>query len=77
MSFDQQGVLQSPNFPNNYPTNMNTLWTLVAENYSNSVIQINFTHIVLEENYDTLTVCLKDACREEELLVLTGIKQCD
>jgi hypothetical protein len=67
----QQGVLQSPNFPNNYPTNMNIIWTLMAENHSN-IIQINFTHIIMEEDYDTLTVCLKDVCSEEEMLVLTG-----
>ena len=72
MSSGQQGVLQSPNFPNNYPTNMNVQWTFVAENHSN-IIQINFTHIILEEDYDTLTVCLKDVCSEEEMLVLTGI----
>ena len=72
VSLGQQGVLQSPNFPNNYPKNMNIIWTLVAENHSN-IIQINFDHIILEEDYDTLTVCLKDVCTEEEMLVLTGI----
>ena len=71
MSLGQQGVLQSPNFPHNYPTNMNIKWTFVAENHS-SIIQMNFVHIILEEDYDTLTVCLKDVCSDEEKIVLTG-----
>ena len=72
MSLGQQGVLQSPNFPNNYPANMNIKKTFVAENHNN-IIQINFTHSIMEEDYDTLTVCLKDVCSEEEEIVLTGI----
>ena len=66
-----QIVLESPNFPRDYHPKMNCKWRLVAEKDCDDVV-INFTHIVLEKNYDTLTVCLRDVCSEEELLVLTG-----
>ena len=67
-------VLESPNFPHNYHSKMNCKWRLVAEKECDDVV-VNFTHIILEENYDMLRVCLKDVCSEEELLILTG-KQC-
>ena len=63
--------LQSHNFPRNYYPKMNCMWKLVAEKECDVVV-INFTHIVLEKDFDTLAVCLKDTCSEEEMLVLTG-----
>ena len=64
-----RGVLTSPDFPENYLDNLRCKWTLVTER---DHIQIDFSHIMLEENYDTLTICLKDECSEDEKLVLTG-----
>ena len=46
-------------------------WTLVAERDCDYVV-LNFTHIILEEHYDELKVCLKDVCNEDDKLVLTG-----
>ena len=37
-------------------------------------IIVNFTHILLEEHYDKLKVCVKDVCDEDDKLVLTGKK---
>ena len=73
MSVSKRGVLHSPDFPNNYHRNMKCKWTLVAEMDCDSV-KINFTHIILEEGHDTLSLCLKDKCSEEEKVVLTGKK---
>ena len=71
MSVSEEGVLESPNFPKNYPGNMKCKWTLVAERDCDAV-KINFTHIILEENYDTLTVCPQKTCHEDEKIILTG-----
>jgi hypothetical protein len=68
---DEQGVLNSPEFPEDYLSNLRCKWKLVAERDCD-YIEIDFTHITLEEYYDTLTVCLKDSCREDEKIVLTG-----
>ena len=46
-------------------------WTLVAERDCDYVV-LNFTHIILEEHYDELKVCLKDVCNEDDKVVLTG-----
>ena len=72
MHVTETGVLQSPGFPGNYPSNMLCKWTLVAE-LDCDVVKLTFTHILLEENYDRLTVCLQDECSEEDLIVVTGI----
>ena len=72
MHVTETGVLQSPGFPGNYPSNMLCKWTLVAE-LDCDVVKLTFTHIVLEGNYDRLTVCLQDECSEEDLIVVTGI----
>ena len=71
MYLDEQGVLNSPEFPEDYLSNLRCKWKLVAERDCD-YIEIDFTHITLEEHYDTLTVCLKDSCREDEKIVLTG-----
>ena len=68
----ETGVLESPGFPDNYPSNMWCRWTLVAE-LDCDVVKVNFTHIILEEKYDKLTVCPKNVCSEEEKIVLTSI----
>ena len=68
----ETGVLESPGFPDNYPSNMWCRWTLVAE-LDCDIVKVNFTHIILEEKYDKLTVCPKNVCSEGEKIVLTGI----
>ena len=71
MFLNEQGVLHSPGFPKHYLSNMRCKWTLVAERDCD-YIQINFTNIMLEKHFDTLTICLKDKCTEDEKEVLTG-----
>ena len=73
MPSDQLGVLQSLDFPRNYPSNLNCKWTLVAESESDNVL-INFTYIKMEKNYDVLTVCLEDECSNEGIVTLTGMQ---
>ena len=73
VAVDTNGVLTSPEFPGNYPSNIKCVWMLVAERDCD-VVKITFTHIILEEGYDTLSLCLKDKCSEEEKMVLTGEK---
>ena len=67
----KHGILQSPGFPRNYPRNINCKWVLVAEQDSDNV-QLRFTYVAMEKDYDKLTVCLVDECREQDLLILTG-----
>ena len=68
---DEQGVIESPDFPQRYQDNTRCKWTLVAEGLSDKV-RLEFTHIILEEHYDTVKVCLKHACDEDEMIILTG-----
>ena len=67
MSHEHQGILHSPGFPSNYPSNINCKWTLVAESANDSV-HINFKYIKLEKNYDRLSVGVED-----DVLTLTGM----
>ena len=46
-------------------------WTLVGR-FCCGFIRIKFTHIILEERYDMVKVCLKDVCKEDEKIILTG-----
>ena len=71
MLLSKKGILHSPDFPGHYPSNLRCKWTLVAERDCDYVY-LNFTHIILERNRDTLKICLKEVCREDEKLVLTG-----
>ena len=68
MAISETGVLESPGYPKYYYNNMWCKWKLVSP-LDCDFIRINFTNIVLEENYDTLTVCLKNVCSEEDLIV--------
>ena len=69
----KEGVLHSPDFPHHYPSNLRCKWTLIAERDCD-YIRLSFTHIILEGTHDTLKICLKKTCREDEKLVLTGKK---
>ena len=71
VSVTKLGVITSPGFPGNYPSNTKCKWTLVAELDCDNVI-VSFTQIILEEGYDKLSLCLRDECSEEEKVVLTG-----
>ena len=42
------GVIQSPNYPNNYPSNVNCTWTITAP--PNEVITLTFTDLRLESH---------------------------
>ena len=67
VSHEHQGILHSPGFPSNYPSNINCKWTLVAESANDSV-HLNFKYIKLEKDYDRLSVGVGD-----DVLTLTGI----
>ena len=69
----EKGIIQSPDFPQNYLNNMRCKWTLISQNCSENV-RISFTHLILEEHYDKVMVCVKDVCNEDDKLVLTGKK---
>ena len=47
-------VLQTPNFPRNYPNSLECTWTITAE--SEELVEIVFDFIKLEDSYDALTI---------------------
>lgn len=53
-------VLQSPNFPENYPNSLDCTWNIVAEEGEH--VRVQFEFIKLEENYDKLIVCNGMSC---------------
>lgn len=43
---EHRGIIESPNFPQNYPNNMNCEWTVVAP--MGNKIRVQFSHFSLE-----------------------------
>ena len=62
-------VLQSPNFPENYPNSLDCTWNIIANKGEHVLIRFEF--IKLEENYDKLIVCNGMPC--STLLALADI----
>lgn len=53
-----QGVIESPNFPNNYPPNIKCLWNIVVP--MGNKINISFSHFDLENSKKYNNSCYTD-----------------
>ncbi|XP_063906397.1 tolloid-like protein 1 [Zophobas morio] len=61
------GVIQSPSFPNEYPSNKQCTWEIVAP--VGHVVLLNFTHFDIEG--DNLTRSIKNKCEKDKLDVFS------
>lgn len=55
-----KGIIESPNFPNNYPRNEHCIWHIQVAR--NNKINITFTHFDLERNPGSSTANDKESC---------------
>ncbi|XP_046744297.1 cubilin [Diprion similis] len=62
---DFRGVIESPNFPNNYPNHENCNWVIEAP--KGNKLNITFSHFELEENYD------HSQCQYDYLTIKEGV----
>lgn len=60
-------VLQSPNYPSNYPENINCKWVITAP--QNSRVRISFNNFATESDYDTVELCSAQCCEASTSLV--------
>ena len=67
---DDWKVLQSPNFPMNYPNNFKRSWTLYSRE---GEVSLHFSYFKLEKDYDTLIICDGSYCNHSNTIAkLTG-----
>lgn len=67
--------LTSPGYPNGYPPNLHCQWVITAEDGQR--VQINLTHIDLEQGHDLLYLYDGHYCSDTALLaILTGGRYC-
>ena len=64
--FLNSGTITSPDYPQNYPTNLNCVWTIVAEKGQFVTMDIWYLHV--EDKYDFLKV-YDGSCSDESNLV--------
>ena len=53
------GTLKSPNYPSNYPSNLNCSWTIEAKPGMQQAIQLLFMDFYSEAGWDKLYVSLQ------------------
>ena len=68
------GRLKSPNFPRNYPNNLEYMWTITNGGEEGQRLEIEFSFIKIEKKYDTLKICKETSCNSQNIIaILTGM----